>query len=204
MKLTNRQLKRIIQEELQAVLKEAPLDLSFPLDKKRKQYKPIGDYCVGLSVNADLQWAKGREVEFLKTKNVDIMKGLLKSFAGDEQIGKMKIVDDKVQEYGDHNPEFGFTYYVTLGQSHMAIHTWPEMYLMNIDIFTCGEEGDPKAIFKRVIHALKPDRVRKNEFTRSKGLDWKNISDNNRDPDAEAKENQLKDFYDNPFMVPCN
>tara|TARA_Y100000034_G_scaffold128641_1_gene183632 strand:+ start:286 stop:900 length:615 start_codon:yes stop_codon:yes gene_type:complete len=204
MKLSNRQLKRIIQEELRSVLKEEAFQIPLPFDNVKRDYKPVADYCVGMSVNADLQWAKGRDIEFLKTKNVDIMKALLKSFAGDEQIGKMKIVDDKVQEYGDHNPEFGFTYYVTLGQSHMAVHTWPEMYLMNIDIFTCGEEGDPKAIFKKVVEALKPNRVRKNEFARSKGMDWKNISDNNKDPDAEGRENQLKDFYDHPFMAPCN
>ena len=115
----------------------------------------------------------------------------------------MKIVDDKVQQYGDQDPEYGFTYYVTLGQSHMAVHTWPEMFLMNIDIFTCGDEGDPKAIAHKVIQTLKPDRVRKNEFNRSKGLDWKSIEDNNKDKDVEKKEKQLSVFYSSEFMKPC-
>ncbi len=172
-------------------------------EEEEKEYLEIADYCVGMSVNADLQWKKNSDVEFLKTKNVGIMKKLLKSFAGDPEIGKMKIVDDKVQQYGDENPEYGFTYYVTLGQSHMAVHTWPEMFLMNIDVFTCGEEGDPKAILQKVIEKLKPHRVRKNEFGRAKGLDWQNISDNDRDPSADKGESQLDMFYSNPFMKPC-
>ena len=79
----------------------------------------------------------------------------------------------------------------------MAVHTWPEMFLMNIDIFTCGNEGDPKAIFSKVVEQLKPDRIRKNEFGRSRGLDWETISDNNRDPSAEESENELDQFYSN-------
>ena len=185
MKITSKQLKQIIKEELEALVNE------------EDEYQEIGDYCVGMSVNADLQWKKGSDVEFLKTKNVAVMKNLLKSFAGDPEIGKMKIVDDKVVQYADKNPEYGFTYYVTLGQSHMAVHTWPEMFLMNIDIFTCGNEGDPKAIFSKVVEQLKPDRVRKNEFGRSRGLDWETISDNNRDASAEESENELDQFYSN-------
>jgi len=164
-------------------------------DVESDRFAPIPDYCVGMSVNADLRWEKDSDVEFLKVKNVEIMRGMLKGFAGDEDIGNMKIVDDKVQQYGDQNPEYGFTYYVTLGQSHMAIHTWPEAFLMNIDIFTCGSEGDPKAIFEKVVQALKPDMVRRKEFGRSEGLDWKSVSYSNKDPDAQESEQKLKDFY---------
>lgn len=159
------------------------------------RFVPIPDYCIGMSVNADLRWERGSDVEFLKVKNVETMRGMLKGFAGDEDIGNMKIVDDKVQQYGDQNPEYGFTYYVTLGQSHMAIHTWPEAFLMNIDIFTCGSEGDPKAIFDKVVQSLKPDMVRRKEFGRSEGLDWKNMSYSGKDPDAQESEQKLKDFY---------
>ena len=190
----------MITEEIDKIQSESTKQIDIGLED---EYKPVEDYCVGMSVNLDLQWKKGSNVEFLKTKNVEKIKTLLKSFAGDEKIGKMKIVDDKVQEYGDQNPEYGFTYYVTLGQSHMAVHTWPEMFLMNIDIFTCGDEGDPKAIANKVIQALRPDRIRKNEFSRSRGLDWKNISDNNNDPDAQKQEKQLSVFYSNEFMKPC-
>ena len=165
------------------------------LESDEDEYEEIADYCVGKSVNADLQWKKSRDVEFLKTKNVDKMKQLLKSFAGDPTIGKMKIVNDRVEEYGDHNPEYGFTYYVTLGQSHMAVHTWPERWLMNIDIFTCGDEGDPVAIFNRVVEELRPDRIRRNEWGRSKGLDWQSWEDKEKDPSAKEEEEAREKFY---------
>ena len=164
-------------------------------EDRSDRFAPIPEYCVGMSVNADLLWEKGSDVEFLKVKNVETMRGMLKGFAGSEGVGNMKIVDDKVQQYGDQNPEYGFTYYVTLGQSHMAIHTWPEAFLMNIDIFTCGSEGDPKAIFNSVVQVLKPDRVRRKEFSRSEGLDWKDMSYSNKDPDAKESEQELRDFY---------
>ena len=200
MKLTTKQLRQIILEEFSNIQRESIKQLDIGIED---EYKEIEDYCVGMSVNLDLQWKKGSNVEFLKTRNVEQIKTLLKSFAGDKKIGKMKIVDDKVQQYGDQDPEYGFTYYVTLGQSHMAVHTWPEMFLMNIDIFTCGDEGDPKAIAQKVIQTLKPDRVRKNEFNRSRGLDWKSVEDNNKDKDVEKKEKQLSVFYSSEFMKPC-
>ena len=46
-------------------------------EEEEKEYLEIADYCVGMSVNADLQWKKNSDVEFLKTKNVGIMKKLL-------------------------------------------------------------------------------------------------------------------------------
>lgn len=181
-------LMRMILEQMDS--SEIPQD-------EEDEYAQPAEYCVGKSVNADLQWKKKRNVEFLKTKNVEEMKNLIKSFAGDPQIGKMKIVNDRVEQYGDHNPEFGFTYYVTLGQSHIAIHTWPEQWLMNIDIFTCGDEGDPVAIYERVVSTLKPDRIRKNEFGRSKGLDWHTWEDKEKDPDAKEQEQAREKFYKN-------
>jgi S-adenosylmethionine decarboxylase len=37
------------------------------------------------------------------------------------------------------NPESGYTGFVTLAESHISIHTWPEYGYAAIDLFTCGE-----------------------------------------------------------------
>lgn len=32
---------------------------------------------------------------------------------------------------------------VVISESHLAIHTWPELGYAAVDVFTCGEEVDP-------------------------------------------------------------
>lgn len=54
---------------------------------------------------------------------------------------KMTIVDSTFKHF---EPE-GTTAVWVLAESHMAIHTYPEHKFIAVDIFTCGEEGDPAA-----------------------------------------------------------
>jgi S-adenosylmethionine decarboxylase len=103
---------------------------------------PTGDYCSGVSMNIDL-WYSPQNSEFLKVKNKE---ELMDSLVDAAAHGNMKVFDKKLTLY-DNNPESGFTYLIVLGQSHIIIHTWPEKGLLNLDVFTCGSEGDPKAIF---------------------------------------------------------
>ncbi|PIU18015.1 MAG: adenosylmethionine decarboxylase [Elusimicrobia bacterium CG08_land_8_20_14_0_20_44_26] len=37
---------------------------------------------------------------------------------------------------------------VIIAESHLAIHTWSELGLASIDIYTCGAKADPWAAFK--------------------------------------------------------
>jgi S-adenosylmethionine/arginine decarboxylase-like enzyme len=120
------------------------------------------DYCEGLSINADLFWHPTRDVHFLTTAGSSYIPDLLNQAA---QAGHMKIVDTKMTTYGD-NQQFGFTYLVVLGQSHVILHTWPERHMMNIDIFTCGSEGSPVVIFNFIKGSLKPDQIRQNQYQR--------------------------------------
>jgi S-adenosylmethionine decarboxylase len=32
---------------------------------------------------------------------------------------------------------------VVISESHLAIHTWPELGYAAVDVFTCGEKVDP-------------------------------------------------------------
>ena len=36
---------------------------------------------------------------------------------------------------------------VIISESHLAIHTWPELGYAAVDLFTCGENCDPKIAY---------------------------------------------------------
>ncbi len=40
-------------------------------------------------------------------------------------------------------------------ESHISIHTWPEYGFATVDVYTCGEEGDPIAAYLYIVKALK-------------------------------------------------
>lgn len=140
---------------------------------------PQADYCVGLSINADLFWDQSSDVTFLTFAGKDALIGALHEAA---VAGHMKIVDSRLTTYGQ-NPQFGFSYLVVLGQSHIMIHTWPEKFFMNIDIFTCGSEGDPLLIFNQITSRFKPVQVEQNQVQRGVRKDIKSAVDK---PDAPA------------------
>ena len=37
---------------------------------------------------------------------------------------------------------------VIISESHLAIHTWPELGYAAVDLFTCGEKCDPKISYE--------------------------------------------------------
>lgn len=133
------------------------------------------EYCSGLSLNIDLFWDNEQDIEFMKAKNFKIMvKELL---IGAKKAG-MKVVDKRLTQYGDKNPEYGFTYLVVLGQSHIVIHTWPEEKQMNVDVFTCGSEGDPHVIFQHIKDVFKPNHVQFNQNKRGIRKDIESAAEN--------------------------
>lgn len=47
---------------------------------------------------------------------------------------------------------------VVIEESHLSIHTWPEVGYAAVDFYTCGE-GEPEAADATLRGALKPDRT---------------------------------------------
>lgn len=150
--------------------------------KNFKQYLKLreqdGEYCSGLSLNTDFFWNSSTDVSFLTMGGKE---GLLKHLMDAVKAGRMKVFDKRLTSYGN-NPKFGFTYLVVLGQSHIVIHTWPEKYFMNIDVFTCGSEGDPKAIIQYLKNVLKPEHVQINQAERGVRKDVKSASEKPDNP----------------------
>ena len=48
----------------------------------------------------------------------------------------------------------GVTAIALLAESHLSIHTWPEVYYTAVDIFTCGQNMKPEISCKYLIKAL--------------------------------------------------
>lgn len=45
------------------------------------------------------------------------------------------------------NP-YGVSGVVIISESHLAIHTWPELGYAAVDLFTCGDKCDPKVSYE--------------------------------------------------------
>jgi S-adenosylmethionine decarboxylase len=69
----------------------------------------------------------------------------------------------------------GLTGYLLLSESHIAVHTYPELGFAAVDIFACGS-GDPLAALEVFRSGLAPCRERVTTATRGTGLDRRALS----------------------------
>lgn len=64
----------------------------------------------------------------------------------------------------------GVTGTVVLAESHLAVHTWPEISSVTLDIYVCNFSGDnsqrAQALFEEVIAAFSPASLEKKEVAR--------------------------------------
>ncbi len=75
--------------------------------------------------------------------------------------GEATLIDMCVHQFSPH----GVTATVTLAESHIAIHTWPEHGYFAADLFFCGR-GQPKKAMKVLQTALQAKQVRMREIPR--------------------------------------
>ena len=54
----------------------------------------------------------------------------------------------------------GLTGVVLLAESHIAIHTWPQINYVAIDIFTCGKKAMPEVALSVLKKYFKPKKVK--------------------------------------------
>jgi len=60
----------------------------------------------------------------------------------------------------------GITGFALLAESHIALHSWPEMYYLSIDIFTCGGNVDPYKAFQYLKEKFQPQKIELKEVVR--------------------------------------
>ena len=81
-----------------------------------------------------------------------------------EATKKAKNIPLKVTTY-KFNPQ-GITGIVLLAESHIAIHSWPEINYLAIDIFSCGEKARPYKALEYLKKEFQPKRVKIKEIKR--------------------------------------
>ena len=58
---------------------------------------------------------------------------------------------------------------VVISESHLSVHTWPELGYVALDIFTCGDQAKPEAAVQHALTAFGATSMHITEVTR--GLD---------------------------------
>lgn len=64
----------------------------------------------------------------------------------------------------------GLTFVVLLAESHLSMHTWPELRQVALDIYVCNHTQDnsenAKKVFNNIISVLKPEIIDQNFINR--------------------------------------
>tara|TARA_Y100001937_G_scaffold34704_1_gene49526 strand:+ start:1186 stop:1536 length:351 start_codon:yes stop_codon:yes gene_type:complete len=67
--------------------------------------------------------------------------------------------------YTHHFDPYGVTCTVTLGESHLACHTWPEKGCVAFDIFTCGSKN-PRSVAWWLLEYFDSDDYEMKDYAR--------------------------------------
>ena len=74
----------------------------------------------------------------------------------------------EVREFVFHkfSPQ-GVSGVVVISESHLAIHTWPELGYAAVDVFTCGDKVNPWDACKYLTEKLNAKRIEASEVARN-------------------------------------
>lgn len=76
------------------------------------------------------------------------------------------VVEERFHHFSPH----GVSGVVVLAESHLAIHTWPELGTAAVDVFTCGDESLTRRVADAVEAALEPRASRRQAVVRGASL----------------------------------
>lgn len=78
------------------------------------------------------------------------------------KVAKTELRDLMVETF----TPYGITAVAIVSESHLSVHTWPELGYAAIDVFTCGDKSDPVAAAQYISEQLDSTFVTQNEIKR--------------------------------------
>jgi len=93
--------------------------------------------------------------EFWHGKNIEDPKKIKKILVEAVKIAKSVPLNMVIHKFSPH----GLTGVVLLKESHIAIHTWPEIGYIAIDIFTCGNSAKQEKALQYLKKEFKPKKL---------------------------------------------
>jgi S-adenosylmethionine decarboxylase len=76
------------------------------------------------------------------------------------------VIEIHVHRFNPH----GVSGMALLAESHVSVHTWPEIRYVALDVFTCGEGVAPEKAVEALRDLFRPERTSLIEIRR--GLPW--------------------------------
>jgi len=109
---------------------------------------------LGLHIIADLYGVKGDLID-----KVEDIRALLE---GAVKYANLTKISSHYYQFKPH----GATGVVLIAESHISIHTWPELGIATVDVYTCGDPQQCIDAMNFIIEKLNPSRVDKKVFER--------------------------------------
>ncbi|MCX6765519.1 MAG: adenosylmethionine decarboxylase [Candidatus Moranbacteria bacterium] len=116
---------------------------------------PIGTHIIGDLRGCDPDYLFNLDMEEIKKKVSEIIR------------------KNNLTELGSYYYRFdnnSFTGIVALSESHVSMHTWPEIGVVNMDVYTCNYQNDntelTRKMFKEIVTLFGASDVRRKEIQR--------------------------------------
>lgn len=106
----------------------------------------------------------GRHIlaEFWGCVNIENPEKVENAIVSASRMAGATVLGVNVHHFGEG---MGVTGVVMLAESHLSIHSWPEIGYAAIDVFVCGK-ADPHKAIDHLKQAFLPNRAEVREFSR--------------------------------------
>lgn len=95
-------------------------------------------------------------------KLINDLEHVRKSMLEAAKRSKATIINDNFHQF---SPQ-GISGVIVIAESHISIHTWPELGYASVDVYTCSDKMDPQAAIDYLKQSFKAGRVHQQQITR--------------------------------------
>ncbi len=118
----------------------------------------------GLHLTADL---RGCDAAAAWMTDPEVLGRLCRHAVG---LSGLSGVAELMHRFGPADGQSGITGVVLLAESHLAVHTWPELGAVTLDVYVCNFGGDnsekAKVLLEALIHVFEPAEVSRQQLLR--------------------------------------